>query len=124
MIVAWAFLTWFPSQGPVPIHASDVAVFGKGWQGLLVELLGREGEWAVVGFAGLRARVGSCLLTACPAPAFRYGQWVSSIPPRRPVTGAIAHIRWHFAARQPFYLLAVKGRRGKSRYWAHELAPV
>lgn len=115
----WAYVNWFPDDGAEAVHPDDVAYLLPGVQGKLGVVLQERDGWIPVAFGTELVRVKAGVLNSCASPEFGYGQTVSTVPPRSPVTGQIVDIRWHFKQQVAVFHIGA----ARSQYLAHELQP-
>ena len=119
----WALFPWFEEHGESHVHPEDLGdLLSLMPYGKVFEVQGKRDGYTVLAYGDKLFRVHPNLLREVDQPAFRIGEEV-----RIEASGAVAKVSailWHHSKAQPFYHLALKGKKRRKRYWAGELVSV
>ncbi len=118
----WALFPWFEEHGESHVHPEDLGeLLSLMPYGKVFEVQGKRDGHTVLAYGDLLFRVQPSLLREVDQPAFRIGEEVRV--KEGGMVAKVSAILWHHSKAQPFYHLALKGKKKKKRYWAGELVP-
>jgi hypothetical protein len=117
----WALYPWFEEQGTDKVHPDDLAAFrALGPAGKVFRVVEPGPPLATLEYRDRRYRVHPALMREVADPGFRPGQAVLL---EDGSAAEVTDVLWHHQRNEPFFQLAVGGKRKSRRYWASELRP-
>ena len=107
----WVRLLWEPGRDPQGLHPDDrVLVTDQPPHNDLLTQVGRDDDYLCLRYRGGIIRVKPEAVQRVKAPAFDYGETVSTLHPRTPATGTIHRIEWHSATDTPRFTISIDRR--------------
>lgn len=116
----WGLYQWFEEHGRHLVHAADLEAFRQlSPNGKLFLWEGMEGDYLVLRYGDAVFRVRPDLFRPVGEPLFGFGSRVS-VPGKG--DGVVTGMSWHFKRGEPMYVITVKGKELKKRYYSSDLS--
>ena len=114
----WGLYQWFEEHGLELIHPNDLdAIRNLMPNGKLFEVTDNDGEYLTLRYGNHTYRVNPSLFKLVATPPFTFGDVVRIRKGGSVISATICDILWHFQRSEPYYHLAINGKRLTKQYW-------